>query len=500
MKDNSISWHRDETAPFTVASASTSASVIPHWLLILSGYRNNSDGSLNNVGSNGYVWLSSANSQNNAYNLNFNSSNVNPQNNNNRANGFSVRPVQAFAKEAEILSLLYVMDLTRNELDRLLTLAYLDARQNERTKNAQLSFELNMEDNLRVLREELWKREYKPSPPMCFVIDTPREVFAPLFRDRIVSHLLFNMIAPLFDPLFIYDSYSCRKGKGTMKGIVRMEHYIRSCTENFTKRAYVLCLDISGYFMNINKGILYRILCEEMHKHKNKWENFIDYSFVDYLIRVILFRTPTEGCAKIGKLSNWDKLPPHKSLFNSPIGSGLTIGDVTSQLFSNIYLNPADQFAKRELHCKHYGRYVDDIRIVHHNKEALERIAYKIDRYLKQNLSLRLNPNKTRIIRADKTVDFLGANVCKFNRYASDRTLVKFAEKSKDWTGENLSSANSYLSYLKHFKADKVITSVIGTKHIPESWEYDSNKCKMIIKNSDYEEVPSDMGLESSPV
>ena len=140
MKDISISWLRDETFPFTVALALISASVIPHWLLILSGYRNNSDGSLNNVGSNGYVWLSSANSQNNAYNLNFNSGNVNPQNNNNRAYGFSVRPVQAFARVTEILSLLYVMNLTRNELDRLLTLAYLDARQNERTKNAQLSY------------------------------------------------------------------------------------------------------------------------------------------------------------------------------------------------------------------------------------------------------------------------------------------------------------------------------------------------------------------------
>ena len=112
MKSNSISWRRDEIFPFTVALALTSASVIPHWLLILSGYRNNSDGSLNNVGSNGYVWLSSANSQNNAYNLNFNSSNVNPQNNNNRANGFSVRPVQAFAKTAEIL-LLFDMEYGR---------------------------------------------------------------------------------------------------------------------------------------------------------------------------------------------------------------------------------------------------------------------------------------------------------------------------------------------------------------------------------------------------
>lgn len=265
MKRISSSWLRRACLLFSVAFAFASASAIPHWSSYpASGYRNNSNGSLNNVGSNGYVWLSSANSQNNAYNLNFNSSNVNPQNNNNRANGNSVRPVQAFAGAAEGFFIYTSMKLDKNTLDKLLTIAYLDARRNERTKRAALSFELDLENNLRILREELWARKYRPAPPVCFVIDTPREVFAPLFRDRIVSHLLFNMIAPLFDRTFIFDSYSCRKGKGTLSGIRRLEKHMRSCTGNYTKRAYVLHLDISGYFMSIDKGILYSIICAEI--------------------------------------------------------------------------------------------------------------------------------------------------------------------------------------------------------------------------------------------
>lgn len=446
---------------FSVASVPAPASAIPLWSLVpASGYRNNSNGSLNNVGSNGYVWLSSANSQNNAYNLNFNSSNVNPQNNNNRANGYSVRPVQAFMGAAEGFSTHTVMKLDRNTLDTLLMQAYLDARQNERSKNAALSFELNLESNLRKLREELWKKEYRPSPPMCFMIDTPREVFAPRFRDRIVSHLLFNMIAPLFDPLFIYDSYSCRKGKGTLFGVKRLECHIRSCTENYTKRAYVLYLDISGYFMSINKGILYNIICTEMQKHTEKWNKEIDYKFVDYLLRVIIFRDPTDGCIRIGNPKEWEKLPKHKSLFYSQVGCGLTIGDVTSQLFSNIYLNPLDHFIKRELKCRYYGRYVDDKRVVSSDKKELIRVAVAVDSFLKNRLGLHLNHKKTQIVRADKTVRFLGAEMRKGNLYATGESIRKFAARA--CAGQNISVLNSYLGYLKHFRAGKSCKKIIS--------------------------------------
>ena len=351
------------------------------------------------------------------------------------------------------------MTLTLAELDRLLNLAYLDARQNERNRNAQLRFELDLENNIRNLRTRLWKREYTPDPPICFVIDTPREIFAPQFQDRVVSHLLFNMIAPLFDPLFIYDSYSCRKEKGTLFGIERLEHHLRSCTENYTKRAYVLCLDISGYFMNINKQTLYNILITEMNKHKNTWEKVIDYNFVDYLFRAILFRDPTKGAIKLGNPNNWNKLPSYKSLFNALPGIGLTIGDITSQLFSNIYMDPTDQYIKRDLGCKHYGRYVDDLRIVHNDKNFLHDISIKIGNFINTNLGLSLNTTKTRIIRADKTVDFLGARIRKGRRYVAPSTAVNFAKKA--YVGQDISILNSYIGYLRHFRSDKILEKLL---------------------------------------
>lgn len=484
MKADSLSWLWRAWLLFSVAFAFASASAIPLWPLFpASGYRNNSNGSLNNVGNNGYVWLSSANSQNNAYNLNFNSSSVNPQNNNNRSNGYSVRPVQAFTGTAEGFPIYEFMKLKRDILDALLMQAYLDARQNERSRNAALSFELNLEQNLRDLREELWRKEYKPAPPMCFMIDTPREVFAPRFRDRIVSHLLFNMIAPLFEPLFVFDSYSCRKGKGTLFGVKRLEKHLRSCTENYTRRAYVLYLDISGYFMSINKGVLYSIICLEMQKHADEWNDLIDYKFTDYLLRIILFRDPTDGCIRIGRPSEWERLPRHKSLFYSRMGCGLTIGDVTSQLFSNIYLNPLDHFIKRELKCRYYGRYVDDIRIASRDKRDLARLAVAVNAFLVHNLGLRLNHKKTKVVRADKRIVFLGSEILKGRRYSSRGTIRKFADKA--FVGQNLSVLNSYLGYLKHFRSDKSCSKIIFP--LVESGIYIENcNSNSLILNPDF--------------
>lgn len=130
------------------------------------------------------------------------------------------------------------MKYTRQDLDNMVYMAYLEARKNERNKRSQLEFENNLEDNLRDLREALHKRTYKPSPAFCFMIEHPskREVFAPAFVDRVVSHVLFGILYPLFDPLFIEDSYSCRKNKGTLYGIERFEHHLRSATNNFTTK------------------------------------------------------------------------------------------------------------------------------------------------------------------------------------------------------------------------------------------------------------------------
>lgn len=147
-------------------------------------------------------------------------------------------------------------------LKQKLSEAYFEAREGERNKTAALIFESACEENLHKLYQELIGRTWKPSPPYCFIIQEPtiREIYAPNFRDRIVSHLLFNLIMPTLERTFIYDSYSCRIGKGVLHGISRTRHFIEGVSKNYSREAWCLSLDISGYFMSIYRPKLKEFL------------------------------------------------------------------------------------------------------------------------------------------------------------------------------------------------------------------------------------------------
>ncbi len=138
--------------------------------------------------------------------------------------------------------------------------AYYDARKNKRKTINQLKFELEYEKNLFELYDEIIENRYKPKRSIAFIVNKPvkREIFAADFRDRVVHHLIFNYISPIFEKTFINDSYSCRVGKETHYGIKRIDKFIRSCSENYQKDCYILKLDITGYFMAINKTILFQ--------------------------------------------------------------------------------------------------------------------------------------------------------------------------------------------------------------------------------------------------
>ena len=172
--------------------------------------------------------------------------------------------------------------------------AYYDARRHKRNTKSQLAFEMDLEHNLIELYEQIRDRTYRPSPGICFITEHPvkREIFASPFRDRVVHHLLFNYLAPLFECRMIHDSYSCRKGKGTSLGIERFEHHIRSCTRNYTRSAYILKLDLRGYFMSIDKRLLYSIIERTVGRKKGVAD--FDYELTDFLLRAILFRNPVE--------------------------------------------------------------------------------------------------------------------------------------------------------------------------------------------------------------
>lgn len=363
--------------------------------------------------------------------------------------------------------------------------AYFDARKNKRNTINALKFEKNFEHKLFLLHEEILNRNYEPKPSICFVVDKPvkREIFAADFRDRVLHHFIYNYIAGIFDKTFINDSYSCRKGKGTHYGIRRIDHFMRSCSENYKKDCYILKLDIKGYFMAINKNILYKRIIQEL-SCKIHMINF-DLPLVTYLIEKTIFNDPAKNCIVKGDRSDWVGLPKTKSLFYAKKNCGLPIGNLTSQLFANIYLNPFDHFVKKNLKIRYYGRYVDDFVLFHNDREHLKSLINPIREYLRNNLQLELHPQKIYLQHFSKGVKYLGAVIKPHRIYIANRTKGNFHEAiekqtllardhkpSFDEHDTFLSSMNSYLGILKHYKTYKLRKQMIYENLSAWWWNY----------------------------
>jgi RNA-directed DNA polymerase len=345
-------------------------------------------------------------------------------------------------------------------MDQLLTdlfRAYFNTRKNKRNTREALEFEINYEKEIFKLYQEIKEGSYEISESIIFIVFDPvqREIVASSFRDRVVHHLVFDYINPIFESGFINDSYSCRKGKGPLYGIRRVNHFIRACSDNYQKDAYVLKLDISGYFMSIDKNILWEKIKERLWKEKEKC-NF-DFYLVLSLIEKIVFHDYTKNYLIKGMRRNWAGLPKNKSLFFSGNNCGLPIGNLTSQLFSNIYLNDFDHFVKRSLKFKYYGRYVDDFVLIHKDKEFLKKARLQIEEYL-GGIGLKLHPRKIYLQDFNKGFKFLGVVIKPFRIYIINRTKSSFYNKiKKEKSLENyfklFKNINSYLGLFGHYNS-----------------------------------------------
>lgn len=359
--------------------------------------------------------------------------------------------------------------LNRRDRTRLRTAvfeAYFDCRRHKRNTCNALHFELNFEQEVQSLYDDILSGNYKIGRSCTFIVNNPvkREIFAADFRDRVIHHYIINKLEPIFERLFIHDSYSCRKGKGTHFGIQRVDHFIRSCSRNYTRDCYIMKLDIQGFFMNIQKDFLAQKVESVIRKHYHGF----DKQLLSDLCRMVIMYNPVENCFVKGRSVDWDGLPESKSLFRTGGRVGLPIGNLTSQVFANLYLNNFDHYVKRVLNMKYYGRYVDDCIFVSQDKEELKTLIGKICEYLHENLGLTVHPRKIYLQHYTKGVQFVGVFIKPYRKYAGRRVQTSairlfkgdfravfaedeyvYSKNTKRW----ISSANSYLGICKHYNS-----------------------------------------------
>ncbi|HHR1366089.1 TPA: reverse transcriptase/maturase family protein [Legionella pneumophila] len=372
--------------------------------------------------------------------------------------------------------------------------AYAECRKNKRQTMNALVFELDYESRLIALHDEINNGTYRPGRSIAFIVNEPvkREIFAADFRDRVVHHLIIRKLNPLFEKNFIYDSYACREGRGTHFGIQRADRFIRQCSKNYTRDCYILRLDIQGFFMAIDKQVLWiklRIFIEQNYHHQ-------DQAPILFLCHKVLVNNPTRNCFIKGNKRNWDDLPPDKSLFYSKPNCGLPIGNLTSQIFANFYLSTFDHFVKHDLGMRYYGRFVDDFILVHENKEHLKSLIPTIKEFLRSELKLTLHPKKIYLQHYTKGIQFLGV-VIKPYRITSGRRikgnfydaimkhnqLVKERKPNQEEQAAFLCGMNSYLGILKHYNTYKSRKKIL-IKHLSIWWwnlMYCSGGCAKLV-------------------
>ena len=360
--------------------------------------------------------------------------------------------------------------LTEEELLADLYAAWHMARRHKTSKHYVRVFDRQAPRNLRHMASQLIRRDYTPEPSSCFVVDRPkkREVFAAQFSDRIVHHLYYNYTHQLFERTFIADSYSCIQGRGTHYGIERLKHHILTESENYGRCCWAMSLDIRGYFMHIDRKILLGIATDtikRMATHSidgsaTTWQDVIDIPFVLWLTEQIVMLDPKTSCKIVGKPEEWEGLDLNKSLFYTPDGCGLPIGNLTSQLLSNVYLNEFDQHMKRDLHCKHYGRYVDDAYVVSCDKDWLLSLIDPIDEFLRSRLHLEVHRGKTHLHEVHHGVEFLGGYVLPGRTYMSHAAVRRLRQNVDDLKGSYPAklyrSINSMLGVMSHFDAHRL--------------------------------------------
>lgn len=316
--------------------------------------------------------------------------------------------------------------------------AYKSARKNKRFTKEVIDFGIRLDENLIQIQNELIYKTYQPSRYREFIIKEPKErlILALPFRDRVVHQAICKVIEPVFNKTFINDTYACRKGKGTLAGIKRLWYFLNKLQSN-NKEVYCLKMDVTKYFYSIDHNVLKGAIAKKIR------------------------------CKSTLSLLN--------VIIDSTDNPGIPVGNLTSQLFANIYLNSLDHFIKEVLRQKYYLRYMDDMIILSSNKQELWELHSLIKDFLEYDLKLKLN-KKTQVFNVKRGIDFLGyrqfPNRLILRKRVLQKNFRKFKKQSETATAEKINkSLSSFEGICKHCSSKEVLKSVY--KIIKESgkWE-----------------------------
>ncbi|MBI5465844.1 MAG: group II intron reverse transcriptase domain-containing protein [Candidatus Kerfeldbacteria bacterium] len=318
--------------------------------------------------------------------------------------------------------------------------AWAEFRRGKLGKLDVLKFERYLEDNVFELHQELYSRTYRHQPYQTFHIYDPKHriISKATVRDRLAHHLVFDYLHAIFDKTFIYHSYSSRPEKGTHLAVRNLATALRQVSHNYTRPAYALKCDIRKFFYSVSHQKLFRIIKNRLHDQAASW-----------LVSEIIESFPNSSKSSGGG----DCL-------------GLPIGNLTSQIFANIYLNELDKFVTQTLSTRHYFRYADDFIMVHDDAAYLQDLILPIGRFLKQELSLELHPKKVILRKLSQGVDFLGYVVLPHYTVLRTRTKRRMFKKlwqkqlevlNSAWDSERFNqSVQSYLGTLQHCQGFKL--------------------------------------------
>lgn len=266
------------------------------------------------------------------------------------------------------------------------------------------NFEHHLEENIFQLHRDLREKTYRHGSYCGFWIRDPklRRIHKATVRDRVLHHAIFNILNHIFERTFIPTSFSCRAGKGTHKGMREVADMLRQESHNNRQPCYALKCDVRKFFDSVNHAVLLELLSRKIKDADTMW------------LLTEIINSFTSTC---------------RNLFET---KGVPIGNLTSQLFANIYMNELDKFMKHELKVKHYARYTDDFVIVSSDREYLFGLIEPIQRFLSERLRLALHPKKVSIRPYHQGIDFLGYVVLPYHIVVRTKTRRRVFRKLKE--------------------------------------------------------------------